>query len=169
MQAQWGKRNSLAEPPGGTDEHDTTRVGGGVHAAIMPWSGGPASGGCTPGCVPVRWCWAGDAPGYRGHDEISHHEVLQDDPKRDPKNDNHRPPPVGWAAALGEVSMTTPDEGLPFAGTAKPGNEHDPEAAEAYAESVGIDPSQDEIDQYLEIAGAAPLVEQPDSLRTDEG
>ncbi|HEU0128738.1 MAG TPA: hypothetical protein VFQ48_09060 [Pseudonocardiaceae bacterium] len=58
--------------------------------------------------------------------------------------------------------MTTPDEGLPFAGTAEPGSEHDPEAAEAYAESVGVDPSPDEIEEYLEIAGATPLAEQTD-------
>ena len=31
------------------------------------------------------------------------------------------------------------------------------EAAEAYAQSVGIDPSPDEINEYLKIAGAAPL------------
>ncbi len=53
--------------------------------------------------------------------------------------------------------MTTPDERLPAAGTAEPGSEHDPEAAEAYAESVSIDPSPDEINEYLKIAGAAPL------------
>lgn len=59
--------------------------------------------------------------------------------------------------------MTTPDEQLPVAGTAEPGSRHDPEAAEAYAESVGIDPSPDEIDEYLEIAGAAPLTDQSDA------
>lgn len=58
--------------------------------------------------------------------------------------------------------MTTPDGQLPVAGTAEPGSRHDPEAAEAYAESVGIDPSSDEINEYLEIAGAAPLANQPD-------
>jgi hypothetical protein len=63
----------------------------------------------------------------------------------------------------GEASMTTPDEQLPVAGTAEPGSRHDPEAAEAYAESVGIDPSPDEIDEYLEIAGAAPLTDQSDA------
>lgn len=56
--------------------------------------------------------------------------------------------------------MTSPDEGLSFGDTAEPGSERDPEAAEAYAESVGVDPLQDEIDEYLEIAGAAPLVDQ---------
>jgi hypothetical protein len=50
--------------------------------------------------------------------------------------------------------MTSPDEELPRAGTAEPGSEHDPEAAEAYAESVSIDPTPQEIDAYLEIAGA---------------
>jgi hypothetical protein len=53
--------------------------------------------------------------------------------------------------------MTTPDERLPAAGAAEPGSEHDPEAAEAYAESVSIDPCPDEIDEYLKIAGATPL------------
>jgi hypothetical protein len=37
---------------------------------------------------------------------------------------------------------------------------HDPEAAEAYAESVSIDPSPDEIDEYLKMAGGEPLHEQ---------
>jgi hypothetical protein len=54
--------------------------------------------------------------------------------------------------------MTTADDGqLPATGMAEPGSEHDPEAAEAYAESVSIDPSHDEINEYLKIAGAAPL------------
>jgi hypothetical protein len=53
--------------------------------------------------------------------------------------------------------MTTPDERLPVTGTAESANEHDPEAAEAYAESVSIDPSHDEVNEYLKIAGAAPL------------
>jgi hypothetical protein len=53
--------------------------------------------------------------------------------------------------------MTAPDERLPFSGTAEPGSPHDPEAAEAYAESVGVDPSPQEIDRYLEIAGDGPL------------
>jgi hypothetical protein len=64
--------------------------------------------------------------------------------------------------------MTTPDERLPIAGTAEPGSEHDPEAAEAYAESVGVDPTQDEINEYLKIAGAAPLADQPDTAPADE-
>lgn len=64
--------------------------------------------------------------------------------------------------------MTTPDERLLVASTAEPGSEHDPEAAEAYAESVGIDPSQDEISEYLKIAGAAPLADQPDTAPADE-
>ncbi|MBA2473548.1 MAG: hypothetical protein H0V41_15415 [Pseudonocardiales bacterium] len=59
--------------------------------------------------------------------------------------------------------MTTPDERLPVAGTAEPGIRHDPEDAEAYAESVGIDPSPDEINEYLKIAGAAPLADQTDT------
>ena len=64
--------------------------------------------------------------------------------------------------------MTTPEERLPVAGTAEPGGKHDPEAAEAYAESVGIDPSQDEINEYLKIAGAAPLADQSDTAPADE-
>jgi hypothetical protein len=64
--------------------------------------------------------------------------------------------------------MTTPDERLPVADTAEPGSEHDPEAAEAYAEAVGIDPSPDEIDEYLKIAGAAPLADQSDTAPADE-
>lgn len=53
--------------------------------------------------------------------------------------------------------MTAPDERLPEAGTAEPGSEHDPERAEAYAEAVGVDPSPQEVDRYLEIAGDPPL------------
>jgi hypothetical protein len=59
--------------------------------------------------------------------------------------------------------MTTPDARLPSAGIAEPGSAHDPEAAEAYAESVGFDPSPDEINEYLKIAGAAPLTDHPDT------
>jgi hypothetical protein len=47
--------------------------------------------------------------------------------------------------------MTAPDERLPFAGTAEPVDEHDPEAAEEYAESVGIDPAPDEVQHYREL------------------
>jgi hypothetical protein len=64
--------------------------------------------------------------------------------------------------------MTTPDERPPVVGAAEPGSEHDPEAAEAYAESVGIDPSHDEINEYLKIAGAAPLTDQSDTARADD-
>jgi hypothetical protein len=56
--------------------------------------------------------------------------------------------------------MTAPDERLPRAGAAEPGSAHDPEAAEAYAESVGVDPTPEEIDTYLQLAGDAPLGEQ---------
>jgi hypothetical protein len=48
--------------------------------------------------------------------------------------------------------MTAPDEPAP-----EPGFEHDPERAEAYAEAVGTDPSPQEVDTYLEIAGDEPL------------
>jgi hypothetical protein len=33
---------------------------------------------------------------------------------------------------------------------------------------VGINPSQDEINQYLKIAGAAPLADQSETLLADE-
>jgi hypothetical protein len=64
--------------------------------------------------------------------------------------------------------VTTPDEGPSVAGTAQPGNEHDPEVAEAYAESVSIDPSHDEINEYLKIAGGTPLDEQLNTPPTDK-
>lgn len=67
-----------------------------------------------------------------------------------------------------EASMTTPDERLPVVGTAEPGSEHDPEAAEAYAESVGIDPSHEEINEYLKIVGAAPLADESDTAQADD-
>ncbi len=60
--------------------------------------------------------------------------------------------------------MTTPDEQLPVAGAAEPDSRHDLEDAEAYAESVSIDPSPDEIDEYLKIAGVAPFAEQTDTI-----
>jgi hypothetical protein len=63
--------------------------------------------------------------------------------------------------------MPTPDEQLPATGGADQGSVHDPEAAEAYAESVGIDPSPDEIDEYLKIAGGEPLHEQPTTTTTN--
>ena len=61
--------------------------------------------------------------------------------------------------------MTAPDEPLPDAGTAEPGFEHDPERAEAFAEAVGTDPSPQEIDTYLEIAGEEPLGDGSDDER----
>lgn len=42
------------------------------------------------------------------------------------------------------------------------GAAHDPEVAEAYAEAVGVDPTQEEINAYLALAGAEPLDEPPD-------
>lgn len=54
--------------------------------------------------------------------------------------------------------MTVPDSPIPapspaFPGTAAPSSEHDPEAAEAYAESVGVDPSPDQIEHYQDLVG----------------
>ena len=63
--------------------------------------------------------------------------------------------------------MTTSQERFPVDGTGEPASEHDPELAEAYAESVSIDPSPDEIDAYLKIAGATPLADQSDTSQAD--
>ncbi len=63
--------------------------------------------------------------------------------------------------------MPMPDEQPPASSTAEQGSVHDPEAAEAYAESVSIDPSPDEIDEYLKIAGGEPLHEQPTTTPTE--
>lgn len=61
--------------------------------------------------------------------------------------------------------MTTPhDDEVLTSAVGEPGSPHDHEAAEAYAESVGIDPTSDEVDRYLRIAGDKPLSEPaPDS------
>jgi hypothetical protein len=58
-----------------------------------------------------------------------------------------------------ETVMTGPDAPP----QADPGFEHDPERAEAYAESVGTDPSPEEVDTYLEIVGDEPLGEETDA------
>ncbi|RZS91268.1 hypothetical protein EV189_0505 [Motilibacter rhizosphaerae] len=53
--------------------------------------------------------------------------------------------------------MTTPSaEGPVFPGTAEPSSEHDPEFAEEYAESVGVDPSPEQIEHYEELVGDEP-------------
>ena len=39
-------------------------------------------------------------------------------------------------------------------------SEHDPEVAEAYAESVGVDPTREEIDHYLAMEGEPSLAQQ---------
>jgi hypothetical protein len=62
--------------------------------------------------------------------------------------------------------MTMPDESLPYAGSAEPASEHDPEYAEEYAESVSIDPTPEEVDHYRELIGDPDLPEDPD-LPTD--
>jgi hypothetical protein len=54
----------------------------------------------------------------------------------------------------------------PFPG--EPGSEHDPERAEAYADTVGADPTQEQIDNYLELEGEPTLAEQADD-DSDEG
>lgn len=49
--------------------------------------------------------------------------------------------------------MTEPDERLPFAGTAEPSGERDPEAVEAVAEQMPIDPSPEQVDAYRQALG----------------
>jgi hypothetical protein len=65
--------------------------------------------------------------------------------------------------------MTTPDDQPPNLDTAETAGEHDPEVAEAYAESVGVDPSPDEIQEYLKIVGAPPLGDQSDTAQANDG
>jgi hypothetical protein len=43
--------------------------------------------------------------------------------------------------------------------------EHDPERAEEYAEAVGVDPSPQEVDTYLEMVGDEPLGDGSDAER----
>jgi hypothetical protein len=49
--------------------------------------------------------------------------------------------------------MTEPDERLPMAGTAEPSGDHDPEALEALAESMGTDPSPQQVEEYRAAIG----------------
>jgi hypothetical protein len=49
--------------------------------------------------------------------------------------------------------MTEPDERLPMAGTAEPTGDRDPEALEALAESMGTDPSPQQVEEYREAIG----------------
>lgn len=63
--------------------------------------------------------------------------------------------------------MTEPDERLPNPGAAEPATEHDPEAAEEYAQSVPIDPTPEQIDTYLEIEGDDPLSGHPSDARPE--
>ena len=46
---------------------------------------------------------------------------------------------------------------------AEAGFEHDPEVAEEYAETVGVDPTNEQINSYLALAGEDPLHGAPDS------
>jgi hypothetical protein len=64
--------------------------------------------------------------------------------------------------------MTIPDEQRPTFDTVESGSRHDPEVAESYAESIGVDPSPDEIQEYLKMIGAPALTEQPDTAQTDD-
>ena len=49
--------------------------------------------------------------------------------------------------------MTAPDERLPMAGTAEPSSDRDPEHLEEIAESMGIDPSPQQVQEYQEAIG----------------
>jgi hypothetical protein len=49
--------------------------------------------------------------------------------------------------------MTGPDERLPFAGTAEPSADRDPERLEQLAEQMGIDPSPQDVEAYREAIG----------------
>ncbi len=49
--------------------------------------------------------------------------------------------------------MTEPDERLPMAGTGEPSAERDPERLEEIAESMGIDPSPQQVEEYREAIG----------------
>ena len=50
--------------------------------------------------------------------------------------------------------MTAPDERLPMAGTAEPGDaERDPERLEALAESMGTDPTPQQVEEYRRAIG----------------
>ena len=57
--------------------------------------------------------------------------------------------------------MTEPDERLPFAGTAEPTGEHDPERLAQLAEQMGIDPSPQDVDAYRQAIGDDGLPDQP--------
>lgn len=70
--------------------------------------------------------------------------------------------------------MTVPSDQTPFTspvtpGTAEPGSEHDPERAEAYAESVGVDPTPEQIDAYLALEGEPGLAEQAETATERAG
>ncbi|CAA9338395.1 MAG: hypothetical protein AVDCRST_MAG07-2229 [uncultured Frankineae bacterium] len=56
--------------------------------------------------------------------------------------------------------MTEPDERLPFAGTAEPSGEHDPERLEQIAEQMGTDPSPQDVDAYRAAIGDDGLPDQ---------
>lgn len=49
--------------------------------------------------------------------------------------------------------MTEPDERLPVAGTAEASGERDPEALEALAESMGTDPTPQQVEEYQRAIG----------------
>jgi hypothetical protein len=65
---------------------------------------------------------------------------------------------------------TPPGEDTPYtaAGDAEPGVEPGPDVAEEFAESVPIDPTPDQVEQYLELAGA-PEALAPETADTDSG
>ena len=56
--------------------------------------------------------------------------------------------------------MTEPDERLPFAGTAEPTGDRDPERLEELAEEAGIDPSPQDVNAYLTAIGDDAAVDE---------
>jgi hypothetical protein len=61
-------------------------------------------------------------------------------------------------ATTGSVDTTAADDEVQAA----------PDVAEEYAESLPIDPTPDEVEHYLELAGAPDALEQPDTDDTDD-
>lgn len=55
------------------------------------------------------------------------------------------------------------------AAAAEAGFEHDPEIAEEYAEAVGTDPTHDQINSYLALAGEDPLHGVADDQAAEQG
>lgn len=68
-----------------------------------------------------------------------------------------RVPDVASGTEVTPQQVTEGDAALSAASDPGAGAAFDPEVAEEYAESVGVDPTPDQIDEYLSLEGAAPL------------